>query len=213
MEDERERGVDVSAWHVRGSYFEGCNCEPVCPCRSIGGRPGGKSSYGVCFGAVSWLISDGSFGDLDLSGLAAVLSLRYHDDVEPSTPWEAVLYVDDQADQAQRSALSDIFLGRVGGTPLAQYARAIGELHAVRPAHITLEHRARRRRIGVQGYINVEAEEAVDPGESVACGIPGIDRHGTEMRNEIARSDDPALRWEVRGGASFAVDFSYSSED
>ena len=28
-------------WRVRGSYFEGCNCEAICPCRSVGGRPGG----------------------------------------------------------------------------------------------------------------------------------------------------------------------------
>jgi hypothetical protein len=202
----------VSDWHVQGSYFEGCNCEPVCPCRSIGGRPGGKSSFGECFGALSWLITDGNSNGVDLSGLAAVLSLRYHDDVEPSTPWEIVLYVDERADEAQQAVLADIFLGRVGGTPLAQYAAAIGEVHAVRPARITLEHRARRRRIGVQGYIVVEAEERVDPGESVACGIPGIDRPGMEMRNDIARSDDPALRWEVRGGASFAVDFDYRSD-
>jgi hypothetical protein len=203
----------VNAWHVRGSYFEGCNCEPVCPCRSIGGRPGGKSSFGECFGAVSWLITDGSFGELDLGGLAAVLSLRYRDDVEPSTRWEVVLYVDDRADEAQQAALADIFLGRVGGTPLAQYAAAIGQVHAVRPARITLEHRASRRRIGVQGYITVEAEEEVDPHETVACGIPGIDRPGTEMRNEVLRSDDPALQWEVRGRASFAVDFSYHSSN
>ncbi len=203
----------MSAWHVQGSYFEGCNCEPVCPCRSIGGRPGGKSSYGECFGAVSWLITEGSSGDLDLSDLATVLSLRYHDDVEPSTPWEIVLYVDERADEAQRAALADIFLGRAGGTPMAQYAPAIGHVHAVRPARITLEHRARRRRIGVQGYITVEADEPIDPGEAVACGIPGIDRPGLEMRNDIARSEDPALRWEVRGGASFAVDFSYRSDD
>jgi hypothetical protein len=27
-------------------YFEGCNCEPFCPCRSVHGRPGGPSTYG-----------------------------------------------------------------------------------------------------------------------------------------------------------------------
>jgi hypothetical protein len=36
----------VSDWRVRGSYFEGCNCEAICPCRSVGGRPGGPSSFG-----------------------------------------------------------------------------------------------------------------------------------------------------------------------
>jgi hypothetical protein len=56
----------------------------------------------------------------------------------------------------------------------------------------------------------VEAEEpASAPGE-VTCGIPGPDRPGIELFNDIARSDDPELRWEVVGrGASFATDFDY----
>jgi hypothetical protein len=41
-------------WRVQASYFEACNCEAICPCRSVGGRPGGPSSYGECFGAISW---------------------------------------------------------------------------------------------------------------------------------------------------------------
>lgn len=45
-----------------------------------------------------------------------------------------------------------------------------------------------------------------------ACGIPRFDHPGIELRNDIARSDDEALRWEVRGrGASFATDFDYQS--
>ena len=62
----------VADWHVRGSYFEACNCEAICPCRSVGGRPGGPSSFGECFGALSWHIHDGHADGLDLSGLHAV---------------------------------------------------------------------------------------------------------------------------------------------
>jgi hypothetical protein len=40
----------VADWGVRGSYFEGFNCEAICPCRSVSGRPGGSSSAGECFG-------------------------------------------------------------------------------------------------------------------------------------------------------------------
>ena len=106
----------VENWRVGGSYFEGCNCEAICPCRSVGGRPGGPSTYGECFGALSWLVEFGHFADLDLSGLQVVLALRYRDDITPSTRWEVVLYVDDTATEAQHEALADIFLGRAGGT-------------------------------------------------------------------------------------------------
>jgi hypothetical protein len=200
-------------WRVRGSYFEGCNCDAICPCRSVRGEPGGASTYGECFGALSWHVVDGHAGALDLGGLRVAMTLRYFDRVQPSTPWEVVLYVDDRADDPQLGALADIFLGRVGGTVATQYGPAIGEVHAVRRARITLEHEAPRKRIDVAGYITVEAEEpASRPGE-VACGIPGLDRPGTELHNDVARSTDPALRWAVVGrGASFASDFDYRSD-
>jgi hypothetical protein len=179
----------------------------------VGGRPGGPSSFGECFGALSWHIHDGHADGLDLSGLRTVLSLRYFDRVQPGTPWEVVLYVDQDADDKQRAALADIFLGRAGGTAARQYGTAIGEVHAVRPARITLEHTAPRKRIGVVGYLTAEAEgDASEPGD-VRCGIPGNDHPGTELHADALRSTDPALRWEVRGRrhAAFTTDFDYRS--
>jgi len=201
-------------WRVRGSYFEACNCEAICPCRSVGGLPGGPSSFGECFGALSWHIHEGHAGPLDLSDLRTVLSIRYTDNVQPSTPWEVVFYVEERADDDQIAALADIFLGRAGGTVVEQYGRAIGEVHAVRRARITLEHTQPRKRIDVLGYLTVEAEgEASAPGD-VRCGIPGYDHPGTELHGDKLQSVDPALRWEVRGRrhASFATDFDYRSD-
>jgi len=65
----------VSAWHVSGSYLESCNCEAICPCRRIDGVMGGRSTYGICLGALSWLVRDGSANGVDLSGLGERWSL------------------------------------------------------------------------------------------------------------------------------------------
>jgi hypothetical protein len=203
----------VADWRVRGSYFEACNCEAICPCRSVGGRPGGPSSFGECFGALSWHIHDGHADGVDLSGLRAVMSIRYFDRVRPSTRWEVVLYVDQGANDEQRAAIAAVFLGRAGGTVSRLYGPAIGEVHAVRPARITLDHIAARKRIGVVGYLTVGAEgDASEPGE-VRCGIPGFDHPGTELHGDALRSTDPALRWEVKGrrNAAFTTDFDYRS--
>jgi hypothetical protein len=43
--------------------------------------------------ALSWHIQEDHAGDLDLSDLKVVMSLRYHDEVQPRTPWEVVLCV------------------------------------------------------------------------------------------------------------------------
>jgi len=206
-------GPSSSTWRVTGSYFEGCNCDAICPCRSVGGRPGGPSTYGECFGALSWFIVSGHADGVDLAGLRTVLSIRYHDDVQPSTKWEVVLYVDETATDAQVGALADIFLGRAGGRVAELYGPAIGEVHAVRRAKIALEHVAPRKMIHVAGYLTVESEgDASAPGD-VRCGIPGYDHPGTEMHGDVLRSSDPVLRWEVRGrrNASFATDFDYAS--
>ncbi len=153
-------------------------------------------------------------GGTDLSALQAVLSIRYLDAVQPSTPWEVVLYVDQAASDEQQDALADIFLGRAGGTVARLYGPAIGDVYAIRPARITLEHAAPRKRIGVGGYLTVEAEgDASEPGD-VRCGIPGFDHPGTELHGQALRSTDPALRWEVRGrrNAAFSTDFDYVSD-
>jgi hypothetical protein len=207
-----DAGPPVS-WRVRGSYFEGCNCDAICPCRSVGSRPGGPSTYGECFGSLSWHVHSGHFADTDLGDLRVVMSLRYRDDVTPTTRWEVVLYVDDTASDAQHDALSDIFLGRAGGTVERQYGPAIGTVHGVRRASIRLEHVAPRKRIDVVGYLTVVAQDpASDPGD-VRCGIPGYDHPGTEFHGDQLTSTDPELRWEIRGRrhASFACDFDYTS--
>jgi len=200
-------------WRVRGSYFEGCNCEAICPCRSIGGQPGGPSSYGECFGALSWHVHEGHADGVDLSDLRTVLSIRYYDKVQPSTPWEVVLYVDDRANENQHHALADIFLGRAGGTVAELYGPAIGDVRAVRRAKVNLEHVPSRKRIDVVGYLTVEAEGPASAPSGVRCGIPGFDHPGTEFHGDALHSEDPALRWEVRGRrhAAFATDFDYAS--
>ena len=92
---------------------------------------------------------------------------------------------------------------------------AIGEVHAVRRARITVDHLATRKRIDVVGYITVEAEGAASDPDDVQCGIPGFDHPGTELYGQKLISTDEALRWEIRGGsgrrASFATDFDYRS--
>jgi hypothetical protein len=201
----------LTDWRVRGSYFESCNCDAICPCRSVHGAPGGPSTYGVCYGTLSWHVHEGHAGAIDLSDRIVVISLRYYDDPAPSTPWEVICYVDDEADDDQVAALADIFLGRAGGTVAQQYGPAVGDVWAVRRARITVEHVEARKRIDVVGYLHVEAEgEASDP-DSVLCGIPGYAHPGTELFGDVLRSDDAPLQWAILGkrNAAFTTDFDY----
>src|SRR4051794_17836991 len=53
-------GEEAMSWWIRGTYFESCNCDAICPCRRIDGGGGGRSTHGVCMGVLSWLIEDGA---------------------------------------------------------------------------------------------------------------------------------------------------------
>jgi len=174
----------------------------------VGRRLGGRSTHGVCEFALSWMVREGSMGDVDLTGREVVLAGWYSDD-ERGSPWRVVLYVDEGADDQQYRALSDIFLGRAGGATLQNFAAAIGEVHAVRRARIDLNHVAGRRAIDVDDRVTVRAVEDVPSAERVACGIPGFDHPGQEVRADVLRVDDDPLHWEVSGVCGFATDFDY----
>jgi hypothetical protein len=138
--------VDESApptWAVRGSYFEACNCEAICPCRRVGGRDGGRSTYGVCQFILSWKIAEGRADELPLDDLAVVMAGWYDDD-EAGSPWLVNLYVDERASDDQLEALTGIYLGRAGGTTVRNFAAAIGTVIEVRRAGIELSHEPRR---------------------------------------------------------------------
>jgi hypothetical protein len=199
----------TTTWHVAGSYFEACNCEAICPCRAVGDRPGGRSTYGICQFALSWWVRDGHFGDTRLDGLKVVMA-GFYDDDEKRSPWRVSLYVDEAATEAQHAALADIFLGRAGGGTWANFARAITDVHNVRSARINLQHDPGDWKIGVEGYIKVEAHEVVPSDVPVACGIPGLDRPGDEVVCTVMSVDDTPLSWQMQGKCGFATDFDYS---
>lgn len=205
------RTDDSLTWAVRGTYFEACNCLPICPCRQIGGRVGGRSTSGVCDFALSWWIKRGHAGDTDLTSRQVVMVGSYDDD-QPGSPWTVSLFIDDGVDNAQLSALADIFLGRVGGTTSRNYGVAIETVAGIHIAHIELDHRRRHWRIRVDGEVDVAAEREVESNEPVACGIPGLDRPGQEVWSDILRVDAPPLTWEWSDRCGFATDFAYRAD-
>ena len=59
------------SFRIAGHYLEVCNCDAICPCRRIDGVPGGRSTHGVCFGALTWRVDEGHFGRRSTSPAAA----------------------------------------------------------------------------------------------------------------------------------------------
>jgi hypothetical protein len=199
------------AWTIRGSYFESCNCDPICPCRRVAGVAGGRSTHGVCMGVLSWLIEEGHADGTELSGLPVALALRYSDDV-PGSPWTWVLYLDDCASGEQRAALEAIFTGRLGGDAMTHFPWAwkASELLAVRAASIEVDHTCRRQRLQIRDAVRVRIRDRYAAQEQVTCAIPGHDRAGEELVTEELAVHDGPLAFSFDGVCGYGSTFAYS---
>lgn len=190
-------------FRVRGAYLESCNCEPICPCRRIGGVPGGRSTYGECYGVLAWRIEEGHADGLDLGGFAVSLVFRYDDD-EKGSPWTLTLHVDERADEQQRVALERVFLDELRHLPWIRKARHV---IGVRASAIEAED----GRVQIGSAVSLRAEREFETDQTVTCIVPGHDRLGRErIADEMVVADGPFL-WELSGNCAYAADFDYRS--
>ena len=199
------------SWRIRGSYFESCNCDAICPCRRIDGVPGGRSTHGVCMGLLSWLIEKGAADGVDLSGLPVAVACRYSDD-EPGSPWTWVLYLHSRADDEQRTALEGIFTGRLGGDAETHFPWAWkpSELVAVRPVEIEVDHTRRRQRLRIRDRVSVRIRDRYDGVEKITCVIPGHEQAGEELVADELVVEDGELAFAYRGVCGYGATFDYA---
>jgi hypothetical protein len=200
-------------YFVTGSYFESCNCDPICPCRMIDGVAGGRSTHGVCLGALSWLVEEGQVGDVDVSGLAVALVYRYDDD-EAGSPWTLVLHVDAAGDEHQQAALTELFLGRFGGPKVGvlPWVRKARDVVDVRANAIEIVRDGDRHILRVGDAVRVQAARSAAANAAVRCIVPGYDEPGQELvADENVVRDDP-FDWELAENCAYASRFTYASE-
>lgn len=198
------------SWRIRGSYFESCNCDAICPCRRVDGVSGGRSTHGVCMGVLSWVIEEGAVDGVDVAGQPVVLALTYSDDEEGS-PWTWILYLDAGATDDQREALAGVFTGRLGGDAETHFPWAwkASELVAVRPVEIEIDHTRRRQWLRVRDQVSVRIRDRYAGGERVTCVIPGHDREGEELVADELVVEDGPLSFSYRGVCGYGSTFDY----
>jgi hypothetical protein len=197
----------MKAWLIEGSYLESCNCEAICPCRRVGGVAGGRSTYGVCFGVLTWWIESGEADGVDLANLGAALVYWYDDD-EPASPWRFVVHLDERARPVQHDALASIFTGRVGGPHVLTlpWVRKPAELQDVRSSLIETVP-GKSVRIATRAEVVLGDPVATDT--TVTCIVPGHDRLGAEHYAERLMSNDAPFVWELTGNCAYKAPFRY----
>ncbi len=99
----------MTDWKLSGTVLLACNCDYGCPC-NFNGRP----TEGKCEGGWSWHVEEGAYGDVGLDGLNLSLWADWPGAIHEGDG-RAVLFVDERADERQRSALGELAGGAAGG--------------------------------------------------------------------------------------------------
>ena len=99
----------VPAWSIKGRVVLACNCDFGCPC-NFNALP----TTGKCEGEWNWHVTDGRYGDVNLSGLTFSLAVNWPAAIHEGNG-EALSVIDAKANEAQRAALRSLLSGAAGG--------------------------------------------------------------------------------------------------
>ncbi len=156
--------TETQQWSLSGEYFENCNCDVVCPCEiSPGGFLTAMPDNGDCNVVLVFHVNGGQYGNVDLSGLTAILA-AHAPGVMGEGNWSAALYLDAKGSEEQQQALRAIFGGHAGGPP-AVLTPLIGQVAGVKSLPIEYRNEGKQRSARMDGVLdaNIQAVPAAVP--------------------------------------------------
>jgi hypothetical protein len=99
----------ATGWRLKGTVTLACNCDYGCPC-NFNALP----TQGHCEGEWNWHVEQGSYGDTRLDGLNFTVACDWPGAIHEGSG-EAVVLIDERADDAQREAIQALVDGQNGG--------------------------------------------------------------------------------------------------
>jgi hypothetical protein len=164
----------MANWKMKGQYLKNCNCLASCPCDTTGF----PAPHPFCEGMAGMHIQEGSFAEVDLSGLKWVASYHWPGALhEGNGTLEA--FVDERATEAQRNALLTILTGQAGGTFFEILAQIVTTVHGPHFVKIEWEYDKEKRlaRVAIPGFLETTSEPLTVPPtgdeQRVIVRIPG----------------------------------------
>ena len=144
-------------YRVRALSVEACNCALGCNCY-FGGTP----NEGICEFIIGYDVQEGRFGDVDLTGVRAVVAAKYPNAIHEGHGL-VVLFVDQDASPEQVSALVTILSGQAGGMPWEAIAATIEKFEGpiLRPIEIVTN--GQRGQVRIAGTVDLETRPIRNP--------------------------------------------------
>ena len=146
-------------WHLKGDYFENCNCLVLCPC-VIPGPPveptEGHCDVGFAFRIVQGDYNGPSLNSVSLDGLNFAIA-AYTPGIMGAGNWTTAFYVDQRANPGQREALGRILSGDIGG-PMAAWMALTSDFKGTKYVEIDFQARGLERSVVIPGIMEFRVE-------------------------------------------------------
>jgi hypothetical protein len=191
------------AWNLKGTYFETCSCEVICPCTASLSH---GATYDRCGVTLVFNITEGEVEGTDIGGLK-VAAIADTPKVMTDGNWRVGVFIDDKASDEQAEKLIGVFSGQLGG-PMAALGPLIGENLGVERAPIEIREEGLRHSVRIGDAVDFEIEDIVPFG--VETGKPAriVDVFhpvGSEFAiSEAMRSKINAFGIEYEGKSAFS---------
>jgi len=152
----------MTPWELKGRELINCTCEYGCNCQ-FNALP----DKGHCHAVAGIIIDEGHYGETRLDGLRIAAIFKWPAAIHEGNG-EAIAFVDERADPAQREALLKIMTGQDTApfaTMFAVFASTVVTMHEpVFPKiDIAIDVDARRGRVVVPGYIEMTGRPIRNP--------------------------------------------------
>ncbi|MEX2193858.1 MAG: DUF1326 domain-containing protein [Thermoleophilaceae bacterium] len=153
----------TTAWRLKGTGYEFCNCQPGCTC-NFSGFP--TSPDGSCKAAVANDIQEGHCGDVDLAGVKALAIIDWPKAIHDGGG-KVVFVVPPEVSDEQLDSLAQIYTGALGGLPWS----ILGTTYEVAGV--------------VRSDVEIE-----DDGMHSSFRVPGVgEGKGTTLKNPVTGED------------------------
>ena len=204
----------MPSWRMKGQYIKNCSCVPGCPCDTHG-YPGPNE---FCEAVVGMNIEEGNFEDTDLSGLKFLLAAHWPKALHDGNG-TAEVFIDENADDAQREALGKILGGEAGGPLFEILASIITTVHGPHFVPIGWEFDKESRRAHITGGDLIETTSepltipATDDEQRVRVQMPGgfeYKEAEVALASMISASGEIKLDW--KGTHSSLADIEHTNE-
>ena len=148
-----ESSTPVPAWWAKGLLFENCNCQIVCPGHV---HFSNKCTHERCIGYWAIRFEEGTYGDVDLAGVTAVIAYESPQHMI-SGGWTEAVIIDERASQEQRATVKNILTGRAGG-PWEVLDRFVERRLPTRTAPIEITDEDAVKRVMIEGLLESRIE-------------------------------------------------------